>query len=426
MSLRRSIAAAVFVAAVSAPAVLGATPALADTAPTPTPTGQSQPDAPVTDVPAAETPAAETPATDAPVTETPATEAPATDADAGTGSAQEEAELRARLARVIAEPGHNPYFYEHANAALSGTVEDVRHFLDVEMARIVQDEKRLFASRIMSMTDRRGQLWQTLQNVFDGTDADLDHFLDVTWPAVKAQYTQEATRIANSPASGPALAARAQQVLAAGDRGQALVGFIEVEVPEFNNANWKKVLGALIRPGGSGTLDEVAEQVLGADGAKAFLDALDGISDDEARLRISQAMSVGGPEVCKAAGAVMDSYTSESLRAFLRTGLAEAQARDTANAQQPQGGNGGSTGNGTGGGTGTDGGGAGATVTPASNTTGTTTTTTTAAQTGGTTSGTLAFTGADAPLGAITAVGASAVALGTALVAARRRRQQQS
>ncbi|MFJ1792463.1 LPXTG cell wall anchor domain-containing protein [Kitasatospora griseola] len=479
MSIRRSIAAAVFVAAVSAPTALGAAPALAaDTAPTPT--GQSQPDAPVTDTPAAdapateapapETPAAESPAPEAPAAESPAPEAPAPETpatDPGTGtpapggsSSQELDDLRVRLLRVMAEAGHSQYFQERASKALDGTAEDIRHFLDVEMPKIIRDDKRIQVLRIIGAAGQGTPVWQAGQKALDGDDAAIDHFLRVEWPELVAMdrrgkvfremirpgstltLNEAAARVLDADElkafladldtidetgaritiaramsiGGPEVREAANRALDSHDlaylRSFLLTGLAEAQARDTANAkvsdaNWGKVLHALIRPGSSLTLTEAAEQALGVDAAKGFLAGLDGISDDEIRLRISQAMSIGGPEVRTAVGHVLDGHTSASLRAFLLTGLAEAQARDTANAHQPEGGNQG---------TGTTPGQGGTTVTPVSDTT-TTTVTTTA-------TGVLASTGVDAPLGAITAAGAASVALGAALVAARRRRQQ--
>ncbi|MEV7120545.1 ALF repeat-containing protein [Kitasatospora griseola] len=475
MSIRRSIAAAVFVAAVSAPTALGAAPALADTAPTPT--GQSQPDVPATDAPTTEAPAAETPAAETPTPEAPATETPATDPGTGTpapggttpapsgSSSQELDDLRVRLLRVMAEPGHSRYFQERASKALDGTAEDIRHFLDVEMPRIIRDDKRIQVLRIIDTSGQGTPIWQAGQKALDGDDAAIDHFLEVEWPELVAKerrgkvlhemirpgstltlkeaaarvldaddlkafladldtIDQTSARIMIAQAmsmGGPEVREAANRVLDSYDptylRSFLLTGLGEAQARDtanakVNDANWRKVLQALIRPGSSLTLDEAAGQALGADGAKAFLAGLDGISDDEIRVRISQAMSIGGPEVRKAVGHVLDGHTSASLRAFLLTGLAEAQARDTANAHQPEGGNQG---------TGTAPGQGGTTVTPVSDTTTTTVTTTDTTATG-----VLASTGVDAPLGAITAAGATSVALGAALVAARRRRQNQS
>ncbi|WP_189272107.1 ALF repeat-containing protein, partial [Kitasatospora griseola] len=310
MSIRRSIAAAVFVAAVSAPTALGAAPALADTAPTPT--GQSQPDVPATDAPtpeapAAEAPAAETPAPEAPATETPAPETPAPETpapetpatDPGTGrpapggtapapggsSSQELDDLRVRLLRVMAEPGHSRYFQERASTALDGTAEDIRHFLDVEMPRIIRDDKRIQVLRIIDTTGQGTPIWQAGQKALDGDDAAIDHFLEVEWPELVAKER----------------------------RG--------------------KVLHEMIRPGSTLTLKEAAARVLDADELKAFLADLDTIDETSARIMIAQAMSMGGPEVREAANRVLDSHDPAYLRSFLLTDLGEAQARDTANAK---------------------------------------------------------------------------------------------
>ncbi|PJN29720.1 ALF repeat-containing protein [Kitasatospora sp. CB02891] len=472
MSIRRSIAAAVFVAAVSAPTALGAAPALADTAPTPT--GQSQPDVPATDVPAAETPAAETPAPETPAPETPATDpGSGTPAPGGTtpapggSSSQELDDLRVRLLRVMAEPGHSRYFQERAGKALDGTVEDIRHFLDVEMPRIIRDDKRIQVLRIIDTAGQGTFIWQAGQKALDGDDAAIDHFLEVEWPELVAKERRGkvlhemirpgSTLTLNEAAAraldadelkafladldtidgtsarimiaqamsigGPEVREAANRVLDSYDpaylRSFLLTGLGEAQARDTanakaNDANWRKVLQTLIRPGSSLTLTEAAAKALSADDLKAFLAGLDGTDVGEARLRITQAMGLGGPEVRKIANRALDSFDKAYIHSVLLTGLAEAQARDTANAHQPEGGNQG---------TGTTPEQGGTTVTPVSDTTTTTVTTT---DTTTTATGVLASTGVDAPLGAITAAGAASVALGAALVAARRRRQHQS
>ncbi|MFJ1792464.1 ALF repeat-containing protein [Kitasatospora griseola] len=275
-----------------------------------------------------------------------------------------EKELRDRLGKVIAEKGHSTYFYEHAKAAAAGTVDDVRRFLDVDMPRILVQDKYVRVSQILSLSEPGSALQQAAQEALDGgTEADADRFLTTVWPSFATEYRVKIARILNEPGITRILRDAANEALDGKD--QELIHFI-ARLPQLRH--------------------------------------------DDDQLRISRLIEVGGPEVRKAALAALENGSNEALRTFLEVGLAEAQARDAAAQEQqnhPQ--TGGNDGNGTG-------------VTQASHTT--TVTTTTATTTDTTTTGVLASTGVDAPLGAITAAGAASVALGAALVAARRRRQQ--
>ncbi|MDR3031607.1 MAG: LPXTG cell wall anchor domain-containing protein, partial [Kitasatospora sp.] len=155
---------------------------------------------------------------------------------------------------------------------------------------------------------------------------------------------------------------------------------------------------------------------------------------DDYRIQVVRSMSFG-PEVRKAANAAMDADTIESihgdrtataLRAFLSKGLAEAQARDRAAAEQAeQGEQGGKDTEQPGEQPSKDG--SGATQAGLPTTTGSTptTATTTATGTGTGTAAQLASTGTDAPVRSLTVGGAAAIALGAgALVVARRRSQE--
>ncbi|MFJ4674982.1 ALF repeat-containing protein [Kitasatospora sp. NPDC088783] len=339
MSIRRSIAAAVFVAAVSAPTVLGATQAMAGTAPT----GRSQPDATVPDAEPTEPaePAAQTPAptgsTEAPADSPPAPAAPAAPA-APTAPADpepDEAALRARLEALLTEPGHSRHFREKVEAALTGTAEEMRHFLDVELPALIASDNRVKLSQFI-----------------------------------------------------------ADPVISAGLRAQAL---------------------AVLEEGDSGAIAD-------------FLERAPGLRHTDYRIQVVQAMSVGGPEVRKAANAALSADTLEALRDFLTKGLKEAQERDKA-AEQQGGRSDGEDGNGDGNGDGDGGkdedgrqpgnGDSGAVQAGLTTTTTGTTTTTTGTGTE------LASTGPGTPLGAVATTGAAAIVLGAGtLVAARRRRQE--
>ncbi|MEV7120546.1 ALF repeat-containing protein [Kitasatospora griseola] len=384
MSIRRSVAAAIFVAAVSAPTAFGAAQAMAETPPT----RQSQPDVVVSDTepaqadpaptetaPADPKPADPAPAEPAPTAPAPAEPKPAEPAPtqpvpaepAPADPAAVEKELRDRLDRAIAEKGHSKYFYEHAKAAAAGTVDDVRKFLDVDMPQILVQDKYVRISQILSLSEPGSPLRQAAQEALEGgTEADADRFLTTVWPSFATEYRVKVARILNEPGITRILRDAANEALDGKD--QELIHFI-ARLPQLRH--------------------------------------------DDDQLRISRLIEVGGPEVRKAALAALENGSNEALRTFIEVGLAEAQARDAAAQEQqnhPQTGNSGGNGdNGTG-------------VTQASNTTTVTTTTVTTTDTS--TTGVLASTGVDAPLGAITVAGATSVALGAALVAARRRRQQ--
>ncbi|PJN29721.1 hypothetical protein CG736_04140 [Kitasatospora sp. CB02891] len=373
-------------AAVSAPTAFGGAQAMAETPPT----GQSQPDAVVSDAepapapadpaptetaPTEAAPAGPTPAEPAPAEPKPAEPAPTEPAPAEPAPddpAAVEKELRDRLGRAIAEKGHSTYFYEHAKAAAAGTVDDVRKFLDVDMPHILVQDKYVRISQILGLSEPGSPLRQAAQEALEGgTEADADRFLTTVWPSFATEYRVKVARILNEPGITRILRDAANEAL--DGRDQELIHFI-ARLPQLRH--------------------------------------------DDDQLRISRLVEVGGPEVRKAALAAVENGSNEALRTFLEVGLAEAQARDAAAQEQqnhPQTGNNGSNGNS---------GSNGAGVTRASNTTTVTTTTVTTTDTTAAATGVLASTGVDAPLGAITAAGVTSVALGAALVAARRRRQQ--
>ncbi|MFF0296452.1 hypothetical protein ACFYST_22235 [Kitasatospora sp. NPDC004614] len=249
MNIRRSIATTVLVAAVSVPTVLGATPALADT--TPAPAAQSQ--------------------------------SAAGSVLSSDITPEEEIELRARLAAVIAEPGHSRYFYEHAQAAMAGTAEDVKRFLEVEMPQIIRDDRRVKVAVILSKATPGSPIAAAANRALSGGDAEIDYFLDVEYPQL------------------------------------------------LDDERWRKVIDRLIRPGSSLTLTEAATQALSADDFAAFQAGLDTIGDSDIRVRLARAMYLGGPEVKKLVNEALSSNDSAFLRHVLLVGLAEAQARDAAN-----------------------------------------------------------------------------------------------
>ncbi|WP_404867769.1 LPXTG cell wall anchor domain-containing protein [Kitasatospora griseola] len=337
-----------------------ADPAPADSKPTdPTPVDP----APVEPKPTEPAPVEPKPTEPAPVEPKPTEPAPVDPKPVDPAAVEKE--LRDRLDKAIAEKGHSRYFYEHAKAAAAGTVDDVRKFLDVDMPRILVEDKFVRVAQIVSLSEPDSPLRQAAREAYEGgTEADMDHFLNTVWPPVAAEYRAKAARILNEPG-----------------------------------------ITRILRDAANEALDGKDQELI------YFIGRLPQLRHDDDQLRISQLIEVGGPEVRKAALAALENGSNEALRTFLEVGLAEAKARDAAAQEQqnhPQTGN-----NGNNGGSGTG-------VTQASHTTTVTTTTTTT----GTTTGVLASTGADAPLGALTVAGATALALGAGTLVVTRRRQQ--
>ncbi|MFD0561560.1 ALF repeat-containing protein [Kitasatospora saccharophila] len=301
----------------------------------------------------------------------------------------DEAALRARLAAALAESGHYAHYYETVKKAQAGTAEQIQHFLDVELTVVIHDDN-LRATQIMSESGD-GPIRKAAQEALnDGSPEAIEHFLNVTVPALTADNNRvKLSQFAEDPLISGGLRTLALSVLDGGD-DEAIAGFL-------GETHWRLM--------------------------------------DDFRIQATQAMAVNGPEVRKVVNQLLTDGTLEELRAFLTTGLKEAQERDRAAAQENGTGGGtdhgkdGGTDAGTGGnaGTGPDGGDvsqAGLTTTTTT-TSGTTTSTTTATTTGTETDTQLAFTGPGTPLAGVTATGAAAIALGAgALVVTRRRRQE--
>ncbi|MFJ1754041.1 ALF repeat-containing protein [Kitasatospora sp. NPDC088134] len=366
MSIRRSIAAAVFVAAVSAPTVLGTTQAMADTTPTPTP-GTSQPDAPA---PAEPAPANPAPAEPAPAADpAPANPAPV-DPSAG------EAAARARLEQLLVEPNHYKYFHDEIVRVLAGPASGWQPFLDKALHTVIMDDKMIRVTQLMSVSEYRSPIWQAAQDTLTAhTEAAVDHFLQVAWPA------------------------------AASDNRVRVSQLLE-----------DRTLGRLAREGAEKAIDGTDMEVA------AFLQKLPELRLSDDRVRIAQIIATGGPEVRKAARAALEDGSPEAIRAFLEHGWDAAKAVDAA-AEQANQNNQGNQGNQ-----------GGSTVTPVADTTptttapqstGTTGTTGTPTATATATGTQLATTGTDAPLGTLAVGGATALLLGAGTLVAARRRQQQ-
>ncbi|MEV4614190.1 ALF repeat-containing protein [Kitasatospora sp. NPDC049258] len=420
LKIRRSLAAALFLATAAAPVAMGATPAFADTVPA----GHEQTDP------------AETKA---------------------------DAENRAAIEKLLVYPNDylltapSDYLREHAAAALAGTPADRAHFLAVEVDRIRRDDARIAILRIMNAG---GPAVKSAGNAAVGSDdiEVLRAFLKVGQFTARAEDENraEVQRILDDPSSGPVVREGAQRALAGtaadvetflkvgraaaaatDDRihvtqimsvggpavrkaaGAALSGTIE-DVREFlrvgqyvaraEDENRAEVQRIIDDPNTGRHVREAAQKALAGTAADVehFLKTeLEPLRESDDRIRVSQIIEAGGPEVRKAGNAALNG-TIEDVRAFLKEGQYTARAKDEAAAKaagEAGQGNSGTTGSGT-------------TVVRASDTTGTSTTDDQA------TSGSLASTGPTTPLGQLAATGAAAVLLGAGTLVAARRRPQ--
>ncbi|MFD9592964.1 ALF repeat-containing protein [Kitasatospora sp. NPDC059973] len=442
MKIRRSLATAVLLATAAAPVALGSTPAFADS----TPTGQEQTD-------------------------------PA--------GAKTDDENRAAIEKLLVYPNSylltapSGYLREHAAAALAGTPEDRARFLASEVDRIRRDDARIAILRIMSAG---GPVVKKAANaVLDLDDIEVFRaFLNQGQYEARAEDEKraEVQRILDDPKSGPGVREGARKALAgtAADVEQ----FLTVGLKKAGEDDDRVLLGQIMAVGGpavraaagaalDGTIDDVraflkvgqfvaraedenraevrriladagtgrhvreaAERALAGSAAdiERFLKAqLEPLRESDDRIRVSQLVETGTPEVRKAGLAALEG-TAADVRAFLAEGRFTAHAKDEAAAKaaaeaaaKPAAGAVQST--------------SGTTqpvpaVAPAAVTSGTTaatatTATSVAAPTAavrGTGTGTLAATGSTAPLGELTAAAGAAVLLGAGAVVASRRRSQ--
>lgn len=432
LKIRRSLAAALFLATAAAPVAAGTAPAFADTVPA----GQEQTDP-------AETKADE--------------------------------ENRAAIERLLVYPNDylltapSDYLREHAAAALAGTPADRARFLTSEVDRIRRDDARIAILRIMNVG---GPAVKKAGNAAFPTD-DLDvyrAFLNVGQYTARAEDENRAAvqRLLDDPSTGPVVRERAEKALAgtAADVEQ----FLKVGLKNAAEHDARILLTQILSRGGpavqkaaniamSGTVENVLEflktgqyiaraedenraevqrilddAATGRHVREAAQKALAGSAADvehflkveleplrasDDRIRVSQIVEGGGPEVRKAGTAALDGAV-EDVRAFLKEGQFTARAKDKAAEQaaaEAARANSGSTP-------------AGGAVVPASVTTatpaGSTTVTATPVITTGTqgTGGSLAATGATVPLGPLGAAAGAAVVLGAGAVVASRRRPQ--
>ncbi|GAA4862920.1 ALF repeat-containing protein [Kitasatospora terrestris] len=463
MNIRRSLAAAFFVAAVAAPTAFGAAPALAEELPT----GQSQPDtAPATGQ--ADDEAAKKDAENrakieqikadpksGPIVREAAEQALAgTPADrrqfldAGRASAQlvddrlrvvqimslggkavraaanaalsdsspaaitkflEVDQFRARaednraaVAAAMAGPYASDYLREAAGKALDGGDAAVEHFLTVELPKIQLDDLRVWVARAAGDPKNSPRVREAAEKALKAGDAAIRHFLDVELPAVQASDRRvRVVQIYSDPASSPAVREAAQQALNGSDAD--VLAFLEHRLASIQEHDKRVELMRLIASKDHGRiLEDAAQKAMGGTAADVdrFFADLPSIRRSDDQLRISQLAESGGPAVRKAALAALGTGDAATYRAFLTSGLAAARARDNAA----------TTGNQQ----------TGTTVTPASDTTAGTARGT--GSSGTTTADRLASTGTETPFGALTAAGGAAVLLGAgALVATRRR-----
>ncbi|MFD7983978.1 ALF repeat-containing protein [Kitasatospora indigofera] len=432
MKIRRSLAAAVFLATAAAPLAAGTAPAFADTVPA----GQEQTD------------------------------------PAGT---QADEENRAAIERLLVYPNDylltapSNYLREHAAAALAGTPADRARFLASEVDRIRRDDARIAILQIMNVG---GPAVKKAGNAAFPTD-DLDvyrAFLKVGQYTARAEDENraEAQRLLDDPSSGRGVREGAEKALAG--TAADVEHFLKVELGSLREVDDRVLLMQILSRGGpavhkaaskamSGTIEDVraflktgqyiaraedenraeAQRVIddpatGRHVREAAQKALAGSAADvehflkveleplrasDDRIRVSQLIEAGGPEVRKAGTAALDGAI-EDVRAFLKEGQFTARAKDKAAEQaaaEAAGANSGSTP-------------AGGAVVPASVTTATTAGSTTVTSTPVVTTGTqgaggsLAATGSTVPLGPLGAAAGAAVVLGAGAVVASRRRPQ--
>ncbi|MFC9325913.1 ALF repeat-containing protein [Kitasatospora sp. NPDC057015] len=435
MKIRRSLATAVLLATAAAPIAFGATPALADSAPA----GQEQAD------------------------------------PAGT---KVDEENRAAIEKLLVYPNDylitapSNYLREQVAIVLAGTPADRAHFLAAEVDRIRRDDARI---AILRLTNGAGPVLKKAGfAAFESDDIEVFRaFLNVGQFVARAEDENraEVQRILDDPNSGPGVREGAEKALAG--TAAEVEQFLKVGVKNAAEHDDRVLLSQIMFRGGpavqkaantamSGTIEDVraflktgqfvarAEDENRAEvqrilddpstgrhvreaAAKAqagtaaevehFLKSeLEPLRASDDRIHVSQIIEAGGPEVRKAGTAALNGAITD-VRAFLKEGQFTARAKDEAAAKAAAEAAHGNAGTGT----------TGTTVVPASATTANTGTATTATtSTAGTTTGTrvaggsLAATGATAPLGQLAGAAGAAVVLGAGAVVVSRRRSPQA
>ncbi|MGW4896671.1 ALF repeat-containing protein [Kitasatospora sp. NPDC004240] len=428
MKIRRSLAAAVFLATAAAPVALGATPALADTAPT----GQEQTDP----------------------------------ADAKT-----DEENRAAIEKLLVYPNDylvtapSRYLREHAAKALAGTPEDRARFLASEVDRIRRDDARIAILQLMNVggpavqkageaafqsndlavfraflttgqhvaraeDENRAELRRILadpstgpgvregaEKALTGTAAEVEHFLKV---GIKnpAEHDDRVLLMQILSRGGPAVQKAANTAM--NGTHEDVRAFLRTgqHIARAEDENRAEVQRIVNDPSTRRHVREAAEKALAGTAAdlERFLKSeLEPLRASDDRIHVSQLVEAGGPEVQKAGNAALDG-TIADVRAFLKEGQFTARAKDQAAAKaaaEAARNTAGTASTGTG-------------VVAASTVTGTTATT--SAVTGTVDAprvgGTLAATGSTTPHADLAALAGAAVVLGAGAVAASRRRSQ--
>ncbi|MGW4646215.1 hypothetical protein [Kitasatospora sp. NPDC004289] len=289
--------------------------------------------------------------------------------------ARAEDENRAALQKLIDDPNTGRGVREGAKTALAGSGADVEKFLKETLAKLQLEDDRV---AVLTIMHNGGPIVrQAGSKALDGSHDDIRAFLKTGQYVARAEDEgrAELRRLLEDPKTGPTVRESAAKALA-------------------------------------GSAEDV-ERFLKKDLARA--------SEADDRLLLTQIMSRGGPEVKAAAGKAMLG-SIEDVRAFLKEGQYVARAKDEANAKaaaeaeaaknKPTNGNGTTV------------------VTPTNDTTPVTPVTpvvpVTTTDNQPVTGGRLAYTGTDAPLGQLGALGAAAIALGTGAVIATRRRTTQN
>ncbi|MFR9673665.1 ALF repeat-containing protein [Streptomyces sp. TR06-5] len=91
-------------------------------------------------------------------------------------SAEED---RIAILRILADEDTGRAVREAAQAALDGTPEDMRHFLEVGFYEARAEDDRVAVMRIIAEAEPGSALYEAAQEAMDGTDEDRRYFLEV-------------------------------------------------------------------------------------------------------------------------------------------------------------------------------------------------------------------------------------------------------
>ncbi|MFI5529597.1 ALF repeat-containing protein [Kitasatospora sp. NPDC051853] len=425
MNIRRSLATAVLVATAAAPLATAATPAFAETAPA----GLEKVDAAGTELDGQNTATIKAllvwpndyliVAPSRYLREHAAAALAGTPEDRAKFVAEDMEHIRAsdaRVAIVQTVNGAGPVLYEAARAAFdSDDIEVYRAFLKTgQYVARAEDENRAKLQKIVDDPNTGPGVREGAQKALAGTGADVEKALNGGL-AGAAEHDDRVRLTQIMSLGGPAVQAAANKAMSGtveDVREFLKTGQYVARAEDEGRAELRRLLedastGPRVREGAAKALAGTAEDV-----ERFLAKDLPVLRDTDDLVLATRIGDAGGPEVKKAATTALHG-TIEDVRAFLKEGQYVARAKDEADAKAAA--EAGKT----------------TTVTPASDTTHPSTTTpatTPVAVTDGRPvgGGRLAYTGTDAPLGQLGAVGAASVALGAGALIATRRRSARS